>query len=83
MILAIISAAGFERVKNYPDEMLHRLNPKRVMVVHYELFWKPMNTATVETLPRLDMDIFLERVHRYIEPGRVYLPLATSILTIA
>lgn len=81
--LAVITSGNFDNVQNYPGAWLDQLNPQRVMVAHYEPFWKPIDTNSIELMPTLDMDKFLERINEHVDdPDQVHLPMSTSILTI-
>lgn len=81
--LAVITCDNFDNVQNYPGAWLDQLNPQRVMVAHYEPFWKPIDTNSIELMPTLDMDKFLERINEHVDdPDQVHLPMSTSILTI-
>lgn len=81
--LAVLTSGNFDNVQNYPGAWLDRLKPERVLIAHYEPFWRPIDTDSIELMATLDMDEFLKRVNEHIDDGaHVYLPLATSILTI-
>lgn len=81
--LAVVTSGNFDNVRNYPGAWLDFLNAKRVMIAHYEPFWKPIDTDSVEIMPTLDMDEFINRIHKHVDdPDDLYLPLSTSVLTI-
>lgn len=81
--LAVITSGNFDNVQNYPGAWLDYLRPERVMIAHYEPFWKPIATDSMEVMPTLDMDEFLKRIKEHVDDvDQVYLPAATSILTI-
>lgn len=81
--LAVITAGNFDNAENYPGAWLEYLKPKRVLIAHYEPFWKPINIDSMELMPTLDMDQLLERINKHVDsPDRVYLPSTMSILTL-
>lgn len=81
--LAVITSGNFDNVQDYPGAWLDELRPERVMVAHYEPFWKPITTDSVEIMPTLDMDELLKRTTEHVDNvDQVHLPTSMSILTI-
>lgn len=60
--VAVLCAANYTNVSEYPETLLAALKPREVIIVHWEKFWDPWQPNTATPLPGLD----LEELHRRI-----------------
>lgn len=72
--VAVICAANFTNVKDYPQTLLSALNPAEVVIVHWEKFWEPWQINVATPLPRLDLDEFYSRIRNSAPRADVKLP---------
>lgn len=72
--LAVVCAANFTNVKDYPETLLAALQPRQVVIVHWEKFWEPWELNKGTPLPRLDLDAFYARIRAAVPPAEVKLP---------
>lgn len=72
--VAVICAANFTNVKDYPETLLGHLQPKQVVIVHWEKFWEPWVLNQATTLPGLDLDAFIARIRAAAPQADVKLP---------
>ena len=81
--LAILCMANFDSVENYPNGVLNQLQPKQVLLTHWEVFWESYlpNEATV--LPGLDIDEFVAQARSVLpETTMIHLPQRGASITI-
>jgi len=81
--LAILCMANFDSVDNYPAGVLNQLQPKNILLTHWEVFWESYipNEATV--LPGLDIDKFIAQVKLVVpENTPIYLPQRGGAITL-
>jgi hypothetical protein len=59
--LAILCPPGFEEVDGFPEGILERLQPRAVLLGHWENFFRP-RTEPLQGVPSTDLDEFLRRL---------------------
>lgn len=66
--VAILCASGFEQVENYPEGIVQYLNPRALILAHWENFFSPLPTDPhrLRTVPRLDLPRFIHRLERVL-----------------
>jgi hypothetical protein len=59
--LALVCMPGFNEVKNYPDDLLARLTPRHIVLIHWENFFEtlPDDWHQLHTVPHEPADKFL------------------------
>ncbi len=72
--VAVICAANFTNVKNYPETLLGSLQPRQVVIVHWEKFWEPWTLNQATALPGLDLDAFVARIRAAAPQADIKLP---------
>jgi L-ascorbate metabolism protein UlaG (beta-lactamase superfamily) len=75
--VAVLCAAGFEQVEDYPEGIVQYLKPRALVLVHWENFFAPLpvDPRRLRTVPRLDLREFLRRLEQVLPPdARVELP---------
>jgi hypothetical protein len=62
--LAIVCMPGFDQVKKYPEAIVKRLNPRFVVIIHWENFFEllPDDPKQLRTVPTEDAQGFLARL---------------------
>lgn len=75
--VAILCASGFEQVEHYPEGIVQYLNPRALVLAHWENFFSPLPQAPrqLRTVPRLDLQKFIHRLERVLPTdARLELP---------
>jgi L-ascorbate metabolism protein UlaG (beta-lactamase superfamily) len=75
--VAILCVPGFNQVKNYPDGLIERINPRSVVLIHWENFFTPLpdDARALRVVPNTDVEAFLARLKRPgVRDARVTLP---------
>lgn len=72
--VAVLCAANFTNVDNYPETVLTALSPQQVVIVHWEKFWEAYELNKATPLPGLDLDKFYARVKTAAPTADVKLP---------
>lgn len=62
--LAIVCVAGYEQVEHYPEAIIRELNPRYVILSHWENFFGhlPDDSANLRTVPMMNAKRFLDRL---------------------
>ena len=80
--VAIVCAASFSQVEGYPEGILRALDPRYVVVGHWEDFFRPQEKP-VRAVPMTDVPEFIERTKRALpEDSRWVLPRPHAVLRI-
>ncbi|MEX2526572.1 MAG: hypothetical protein WEA09_02945 [Gemmatimonadota bacterium] len=66
--LAILCPPGFEEVDGFPEGILERLQPRAVLLGHWENFFRP-RTEPLQGVPSTDLDEFLRRLDGILPAG--------------
>lgn len=78
--------ASFDNVSDYPNKLIKYLNPKKIIIVHWENFFKKyeLNKKKHKIVPFTNGMCFLNRLEEIIAPlslkERFVLPLPNSII---
>ncbi len=66
--IAIVCVAGYGKVNDYPEGIIHNLNPRHVILSHWENFFKPLpkNPEELEVVPGTNVDEFIRRLERVL-----------------
>ncbi len=72
--VAVLCAANFTNVNDYPQTLLAALKPAQVIMVHWEKFWDPWQSNNATTLPGLDLDAFYRLVREAAPAADIRLP---------
>lgn len=74
--LALLCAANYNHVDGYPEGILKALQPRQVMLIHWERFWDDYSTETATPLPGMDFADLEARIRSVLEPSvPVWLPM--------
>lgn len=74
--LALLCAANYDHVTDYPEGILRTLKPRQVMLIHWEQFWDDYRTDTATPLPGLDFGELEARIRSVLTDGTpVWLPM--------
>ena len=62
--LALVCMPGFDQVPHYPEALIERLNPRAVVLIHWEDFFAPLPDASsdLRTVAAEDAPTFLARL---------------------
>jgi hypothetical protein len=64
--VALLTGASFSQVKHYPEQLIHHLQPKHTIVIHWEDFFKnperPLHQ--VKVVPFTDIDTFVKALQQ-------------------
>jgi len=62
--LAIVCMPGFDQVEMYPDEIIRRLQPRSVVIIHWENFFArlPDDSSGLRVVPTVNAERFLARL---------------------
>lgn len=83
--LAILCVPGFDRVENNPEGILKELNPRHVILGHWENFFEPQPQDMIDltVLPSTDIEEFIHRMQAVLpEDARYILPQPGARLTL-
>src|SRR5690606_14105128 len=64
--LALLCTANYDHVTGYPDEVLKALQPRQIMLIHWERFWDDYSTQTAKPLPGLDFAALESRIRNAV-----------------
>ncbi|MCH8497978.1 MAG: hypothetical protein LAT63_05845 [Marinobacter sp.] len=64
--LAALCAANYDNVDNYPEAILGHINPREVLLIHWEVFWDNYSTEQSTPLPGLDFADLEQRIRRVV-----------------
>jgi L-ascorbate metabolism protein UlaG (beta-lactamase superfamily) len=61
--VALLCVPGFDQVEDYPETLLQQLNPRTVILAHWENLFAPFpeDSRNLRTVPGTDIKRFLER----------------------
>ncbi len=80
--IAIVCAASFSQVKGYPEGILRALDPRYVVIGHWEDFFRAQEEP-LRPVPMTDVAEFIERTRRALpEDSRWVLPRPHALLRI-
>lgn len=69
--MAVLSAAGYHKMEGYPEYLLARMLPQKVVIVHWEKFWTPYEPGQASPLPGLDLDQLYSRINAVLPQSEV------------
>ena len=75
--LAIVCVAGYNQVKHYPESIIQELNPRYVILSHWENFFGhlPEDPEDLRTVPMTNTQRFLDRLKSvFPNDDRVLMP---------
>ncbi len=74
--LALLCVASFDNVKNYPEHIIEAVQPKEVVIIHWDNFFKTRLEADVKPLAFLDIVEFIRRAKEAMRgKGEVLMPM--------
>lgn len=65
--LALLCAANFNHVRDYPQGVLAQLRPRQVVLIHWEQFWDEYRTDRASPLPGLDFAELERRIRSVLD----------------
>lgn len=65
--LALLCGANYTHVQQYPEGILQRLNPRQIMLIHWERFWEEYSTTTATPLPGIDFAALETRIRSVVD----------------
>ena len=60
--LALMCAANYNHVQDYPQGLLAYIKPREVLLIHWEQFWDDYSTETAKPLPGMDFAELEQRI---------------------
>lgn len=83
--VAIICVPGFDQVKNYPEGLIRHIQPRAVVLIHWENFFTPLpsDRAELRTVPKTDIEDFLARLKPAARGASVKMPAPGAWLSYA
>lgn len=69
--MAVLCAANYEKMEHYPEYLLERMSPQKVVLVHWEKFWTPYEPGQATPLPGLDIDQLYQRINTIVPHAEV------------
>lgn len=74
--VAILCVPGFDQVKNYPEGLIKHIEPRAVVLIHWENFFArlPDNLPDLRTVPKTDIKDFLARLKPAARGAPVTMP---------
>ena len=82
--LAIVCVAGYDQVKQYPESIINELNPRYVVLGHWENFFGHLPDATenLQTVPFTNAKKFIERLKTvFPHDDRIEMPAPGAWMT--
>lgn len=72
--LALVCMPGFDQVPRYPEALIGRLNPRAIVLIHWEDFFAPLPDASsdLRTVAALDAPAFLARLQKVMPPDATF-----------
>ncbi len=65
--LALLCVASFDNVDNYPEHVIEEIQPRDVVMIHWDSFFKTRLEADVKQLAFLDIEGFIRRAIQAME----------------
>lgn len=73
--LALLGVANHRRLQEYPIALLQALQPDRVVLIHWEVFWDEYSQQLTQPLPGLDLSGLAQKIEQALPRDvPVYLP---------
>ncbi len=69
--LAVLCVASFAQIDDHPEAILRALDPRAVLLTHWEDFSRPQSEP-IRNVPRTDVPEFLRRFEAALPPGTPY-----------
>jgi hypothetical protein len=63
--VAILCAASFQWVSNYPEGILDKLNPKQTILIHWENFFCDMYKTHLKVVPGTNLKKLIKNLRRF------------------
>lgn len=60
--LALVCAANYNHVQDYPQGLLAYIKPREVLLIHWEQFWDDYSTETATPMPGMDFADLEQRI---------------------
>ena len=73
--LALLGVANHRRLQQYPSVSLQHLQPRQVVLLHWDVFWDEYSQQLTRPLPGLDLPGLVQKIEQALPPRvPVYLP---------
>lgn len=69
--MAVLCAANYDKMEHYPEYLLERMSPQKVVLVHWEKFWTPYEPGQASPLPGLNIDNLYRRINAVLPQAEV------------
>lgn len=69
--MAVLCAANYDKMEHYPEYLLERMRPQKVVLVHWEKFWTPYEPGQASPLPGLNIDNLYQRINAVLPQAEV------------
>jgi hypothetical protein len=79
--MAVLCAASYEKMKRYPEYLLERMVPQKVVLVHWEKFWTPYEPGRASPLPGLNLERLYTRIKAVIPKAEVSILQRGAVMT--
>ena len=78
--MAVLCAANYSKMEHYPEYLLERMNPQKVVLVHWEKFWTPYEPGQASPLPGLSLDNLYQRINAVLPQAEVSILQRSAIM---
>lgn len=79
--MAVLCAASYGKMEHYPEYLLERMTPQKVVFVHWEKFWTPYEPGRATPLPGLNLERLYQRVHAIVPTAEVSILQRGAVMT--
>lgn len=79
--MAVLCAASYEKMKRYPEYLLERMMPQKVVLVHWEKFWTPYEPGRASPLPGLNIEGLYRRINTIVPQAEVSILQRGAVMT--
>lgn len=79
--MAVLCAASYEKMKRYPEYLLERMVPQKVVLVHWEKFWTPYEPGRASPLPGLNIEGLYQRINAIAPQAEVSILQRGAVMT--
>lgn len=82
--LAVLCAANYSKVSQYPEGLLTKIKPRNVMLIHWEKFWDAYLPGRGVELPGVDLDVLGSLVMQNLpEKSSLFVPQRGASIILA
>ncbi|TNC88474.1 MAG: hypothetical protein CSH49_11490 [Alcanivorax sp.] len=81
--LALLGVANHNRLQDYPVSLLRVLQPRQVVLLHWDVFWDDYSQTVTQPAPGLDLKALVRKIETVLPADvPVYLPGRGAVLSL-